>query len=160
LLKYLFKALEIVLYEEILDDLMGDDYFISNQTNLSINLNNSDNNYKKRFYAKTSFNNKNNDKIINWRPQGRLLCTLYNYEEPVEKLIPLCHDYSNKFLSFGSNGRILFWDVRNNENDTRVEILSEMKTMDLKFNTAMPIDNTKFAVANNTKQIEIYNVSK
>jgi len=148
--------MEIVLYEEILEDFIGEDYFsLPNFTNNNSTL---DNKYKKRSYAKTSFSNKNYSQLLNWRPQGRLLCTLYNYEEPVEKLIPFCHDHMNKFLSIGSNGRIIFWDVRNNDNDTRVEILSEYKTHDMKYNTATPIDNSKFAVANNSNQIEICKV--
>jgi hypothetical protein len=122
-LKYLFKALDIIIREDVLEEfetVVDDDQNRNNQ-NLSQNSNRSP-----MLNPNIIKGNSNSQTMSSWRPQGKLLGTFYEHESnsscvSVERLLNLNIENMNKFLSFGSDGKIILWDVIGNENDVSVE---------------------------------------
>ena len=158
-LKFLFKAMNIVVKEEILDEIdkdMVNIYNTSNVTNLR--------NVSPMGNTKVGSNSQN---LSSWRPQGRLINTLYDYEinsetNSFEKLLNLNIENANKFLSFSSNGKIVLWDIYGNENDVSVEkIASYSNPNPTRINYRKGIcslDSNRFAVAIENN-LELFRVS-
>ena len=166
-IKYLFKRLDIVLNEIVLDEFFGDVYV--NEINVDAKSDSS--NGKKKVSTTFGFFISQYKNLLSWKPEGRLITTLYDHQEPIEKLLNLNDDSEmNKFISFGRNGRILLWGIEDymlfeetKISDIRAEILSERLSNNsessLNFRAIAEIQNKKFAVANNSlNQIEIYKV--
>jgi phosphoinositide-3-kinase regulatory subunit 4 len=159
-LKYLFKALDIVIKEELMEI-------------LDIDMNKESQNIK----SSTQSINLNSNKSSNisfmhsWKPQGKLLNTLYDHNNsPLEKLLPINisnQNYTNpenvsKFMSFSSDGNMILWDLISNEHDISVEKVCQAKTynnLNISYNKALcNVDNNQFAIS--TKHIiELYRVS-
>ena len=166
-LKYLFKRLVIVVYEDHLDDMLNYEPFLNeDKQEYSKEVHEERNNPKK---IKEDLGKDFKDKILNWKPKGKLLATLYNHEEAVEKLLCLNDSQYNKFLSFGNNGRILLWKLENISNydnseikpeiSVKYDLLNESKCHGLNYKTACGLFNKKFAVANDLKEIDIFKVN-
>jgi hypothetical protein len=161
-LKYLFNALDIVIKDDILEEI-DNEFFTSTpkENNTQTNSTNSGN-----LRNSTSFISKGNSGISSWKPQGKLLCTLYDHEKPetsqcigVEKLLCLNTDNMSKFLSFASDGRIILWELLANENDLSIEKLASTSIpTGIVYNKAISsIDQNSFASASQNK-IECYKV--
>lgn len=184
-LKYLFKALDIVVKEEVLEEInaeipyqnMGpNNNTASNQQNLGgntsnaggTNSNNNMNNIRASGVAFSGNIKGGSNTFASWKPQGRLVGTLYDHETSssgnsvsVEKLLNLNLENMNKFVSFASDGQIILWDVAGNEVDMSVEKIATHKTNNLVINNncISNVDFNQFAVASKN-EIEIYRVRK
>jgi hypothetical protein len=104
--------------------------------------------------------------LSSWRPQGRLLSTVYDCESnseinSFEKLLNLNDENSNKFLSFSSEGKIVLWDICGSENDVSVEKISSYASLNesrINYNKGIcNIDRSRFAVAIEDK-VELFRV--
>jgi serine/threonine protein kinase len=179
-LKFIFKTLDIAVKPEVLEEIEAevgvnykDNIFNSKENNKEVSTNNK--------YS----NNINNTKLgashslVNWKPQGKLICTLFDHEQSdssgstltapvsVEKLLKLSDNNNsnlsngNKFLSFGSDGQIILWDIASNESDISVEKSASTRNikMGISYNKAIcNVDYNQFAVASNNT-LEVYRVN-
>lgn len=157
-IKYIFKALNIVVKEDILDQIDKD------MANININV--TPNNLR----AATPMTNTrlgiSSNTLSSWRPQGRLLGTLHDHENSseinsFERLLNLNIEDTNKFLSFSSNGKIILWDIYSNDNDISVEKVSSYSSINptrFNYNKGIcSIDHNRFAVATENK-VELFRV--
>ena len=168
-LKYLFKALNIVVKEEILDELDSPESLNLSIGNISVGSTSEKNLNNPRGSIMTQGGKSNSSVqfLANWKPQGRILGTLYDHDiegnNSVERLLNLNIDKMNKFVSFSSNGNMILWDVLGTDNDMSVEKISSHQTnnnLPIQFNRAVyNVDYNQFAVG--TKKIMLrYTESK
>jgi len=178
-LKFIFKTLDIAVKPEVLEEIEAEV-----GVNYKDNLLSSKENSKEITTSTKHSNTINNTKIgashslVNWKPQGKLICTLFDHEQSdstgstltapvsVEKLLKLSDNTSsnlsigNKFLSFGSDGQIILWDIASNESDISVEKSASTRNvkMGISYNKAIcNVDYNQFAVASNNT-LEVYRV--
>ena len=67
-----------------------------------------------------------NKNFASWRPQGRLMTTVYDHQRPIEKLIPMKY---KKFCSFDSECTPIIWKIKGTDDEF---ILKRKWSMNLK----------------------------
>ena len=99
---------------------------------------------------------KQSIQVLNWRPSGKLVSTLYDHKSSVEKIIPMNLENHNFFLSFSNEGQMFLWDIQTQDYDFSTEKILEHNIPDIELKSITTLDNYSFAVANKNNTIEIY----
>ena len=77
-----------------------------------------------------------NKNFSGWRPQGRLMTTVYDHQKPIEKLIPM---KNKKFCSFDSECNPIIWKIKGSNDEF---ILKKKWSMNLKDEYSLSYKNT------------------
>jgi hypothetical protein len=120
-INYILKTLGISIKLVKLNFLLGFN------KNIQTNLEDSDElNLNTKNLNTTLGNFYYNKNFANWRPQGRLMTTVYDHQRPIEKLIPM---KNKKFCSFDSECTPIIWKIKGSDDEF---ILKKKWSMNLK----------------------------
>ena len=162
-LKYIFKALNIKLTHNLANQIQEDETYNVKQSLNSNDISREENNINEKKFGETP------ETLLKWRPKGEALVTLNPNDEPIIKLMNLDDIELDKFLSFSNKGNITLWEVNKitvkdelgnfQDQSVRAVKLSQSISSSFNYNTITHMHNKKFALANDSNQIQIYRVS-
>ena len=94
------------------------------------------------------------EELSAWRPQGRLITTLYEHKAPVNSLT--VSDDSKFFITGSSDGGVIVWAVPSLHRDVCMQSVSQV-SQNRKVSTLRMLENTtSFAVGTDEGKVQIY----
>lgn len=134
--KSIFKSLNMVFDENTIEDIFSIYYNEKPNRAITTNMNS----------------------FINWRPQGRLVYTLYGQDsDSIDQLIGFDNENSNKFISFSHNGDVSMWEITNNELTCSVNKLFNTKIEQYLMKAKASVSNNEIAIGMKN-ELKLYKV--